>query len=196
MATRKRRAKPLPRSKTSEPAKTSVARDGERPVAQSPRTSIPAICPRARPQARRRSPKPCRRIRSRPAEYGERCAQTAGRRAARAAKTSPSPAARSSETNPSPKTRLGRARRSASTPRSGRSTACARMAAAARSPPTRACRSPTTRTRSRRDCAARRCSKISSCARRSRTSITSGFPSASCTRAAPARMATSNVTSR
>ena len=57
-------------------------------------------------------------------------------------------------------------------------------------------RSPTTRTRSRPGCAARRCSRTSSCARRSRTSTTSAFPSASCTRAARARTATSSATSR
>ena len=42
----------------------------------------------------------------------------------------------------------------------------------------------------------RRCSKISSSARRSRTSIMSAFPSGSCTRAVPARTAISSVTSR
>ena len=44
--------------------------------------------------------------------------------------------------------------------------------------------------------AARRCSKTSSSARRSLTSITSAFPSGSCMRAAPARTATSSRTSR
>ena len=42
---------------------------------------------------------------------------------------------------------------------------------------------------------ARRCWKTSSCARRSRTSTTSASPSASCTRAAPARTASSSATS-
>ena len=44
----------------------------------------------------------------------------------------------------------------------------------------------TTKIRSRPGCAGRRCSKTSSCARRSRISTTSAFPSASCMRAAPA----------
>jgi catalase len=48
----------------------------------------------------------------------------------------------------------------------------------------------------KRACAGRRCSKTSSCARRSRTSTTSAFPSASCTRAARARTASSSATSR
>ena len=72
----------------------------------------------------------------------------------------------------------------------------ASIPAAARSRRTRACRSPTTRTRSRPVCAGRRCSRISSFARRSLTSITSAFPSASCTRAARPRTATSSATSR
>ena len=54
----------------------------------------------------------------------------------------------------------------------------------------------TTRTRSRPACAGRRCSKTSSCARRSRTSTTSASPSASCTRAARPRTASSSATSR
>ena len=98
------------------------------------------------------------------------------------------PAARSPKSNASDK--IGAASRaSGSTRATGRSTACASIPAAACSPPTRACRSRTTRTRSRPGCAGRRCSKTSSCARRSRTSTTSAFPSASCTRAARARTA-------
>ena len=54
-------------------------------------------------------------------------------------------------------------------------------------------RSPTTRTRSRRACAGRRCSRTSSCARRSPTSTTSASPSAWCTRAARRRTATSSA---
>ena len=61
-----------------------------------------------------------------------------------------------------------------------------RAARIRRSPPTRACRSPTTRTRCGPIRAGRRCSKTSSCARRSPTSTTSGSPSASSTRAARA----------
>ena len=57
-------------------------------------------------------------------------------------------------------------------------------------------RSATTRTRSRPACAGRRCSRTSSSARRSPTSITSGFPSASSTPAARRRTATSSATSR
>ena len=63
-----------------------------------------------------------------------------------------------------------------------------------RSRPIRACRSPTTRTRSRPACAGRRCSKISSCARRSPTSTTSASPSGSSTRAGRRRTATSSAT--
>ena len=48
----------------------------------------------------------------------------------------------------------------------------------------------------RRACAGRRCSKTSSCARRSRTSITSAFPSAWCMPGARRRTATSRSTSR
>ena len=55
--------------------------------------------------------------------------------------------------------------------------------------------SPTTRTRSRPACAARRCSRTSTSARRSPTSTTSASPSASCTRAARPRTATSRSTS-
>ena len=77
-----------------------------------------------------------------------------------------------------------------------RSIASASIRPTARSRPTRACRSPTTRPRSRPACAGRRCSRTSSSARRSPTSITSGSPSASSTPAARRRTATSSATSR
>ena len=56
-----------------------------------------------------------------------------------------------------------------------------------------ACRSATTRARSKRVFAGRPCSRTSSFARRSRTSTTSAFPSASCTREGRRHTATSNA---
>ena len=85
--------------------------------------------------------------------------------------------------------RQRRVRPSAATRPSARSTACGWTPPPGASRPTRACPSPTTRARSKRACAARRCSRTSSSARRSPTSTTSGFPSGSSTPAARPRMA-------